>query len=340
MTLDKFMHDRDAAILWARKLFEHGEFVILDTETTGLDSASEIIQLGITDHEGNTRFNATIKPSERAEMDDRAFAVHGIRIEGLQDHPNIAEHTDSIVTAIKGKTVIAWNASFDYRMLIQSFNAWRIEPPSIIHLANFECAMLQYAKFYGDWDTNRGQYRWQKLPNAVHGALADCRATLAVLQQMAETPLSTENEVAPVEPPATPEPEPAPIRTIAFEHGHGSVTQGPPPESTSTTVEVELHDDGTDPAANGYTFNLFEAAAPGATDEQMSEYYGNLAHLLNEVGATSITVEHVAAWSTTQLIAAATWAAKTATAQIDLSLNGHGEFPTWPEFFPAGEIPF
>lgn len=336
--------DRDSAINWARILINMGEFVILDTETTGLDSAAEIIELGIIKPDGSRIAQSKFKPSPNAVMDERAFAVHGIALEDLQSSPRLPDYAQDLYWSIQGKTVICWNASFDYRMLIQSFNAWSVEPPPVIHLANFECAMLQHAKYAGDWDARHGQYRWQKLPGATHRGLADCRATLAVLQEMANARLSDEAASTDVNSDPNfadasikaiePEPAPAPVvRTIAFEHGQGSVTLGPAPtESTSTAVEV---DDGTDPAANGYTFNMFESE-----DKPTAEYLTNLTHILNEAGAIVITLEHVTSWTQAQRIEAATWAAKTIVGNIDLDLTGLAEFPPWPDFFPGADIPF
>lgn len=193
--MDKFTLDRDHAITWARKLFEDAAFVIFDTETTGLSSSAEIMQFAFVNHNGTNEIQFDVCPSRNAELSEEAFRVHGITLETVRECAPIIVWADNIIGQIKGKTVIGWNVSFDYRMLIQSFNAWQVEPPAIIHLANFECAMLQYAKFIGDWDARRGQYRWHKLPGATHGAIADCRAVLAVLRQMAAAPLSTEGDV-------------------------------------------------------------------------------------------------------------------------------------------------
>lgn len=323
MTPDKFTTDRDDAIKWARKLFEDGEFVILDTETTGLDSAAEIMQFAFVNHNDTNSIQFDVCPSPNASLDDGAFRTHGITLESVATAPPITIWADNITEIVKGKTIIGWNVSFDYRMLIQSFNAWKVEPPTIIHLANFECAMLQYAKFIGDWDTRHIQYRWHKLPGATHGALADCRATLEVLRQMAETPLSTDYPIIEInttidyetetirqdvtfEPPTAP--EPAPLRTIAFEHGHGSVTQGPPPESTSTVVEVDL-------SAGMIALSYFLATA-----------------------GAFVSITDIAGWTPAQRIEAVNWAAQVLVADISELLGESFTIPTRPTFIVDTEI--
>jgi DNA polymerase-3 subunit epsilon len=45
--------------------------------------------------------------------------------------------------------------------------------------------MHWYAQFVGDWNEYHGNYKWQRLPGGDHSALGDCRATLAVLKEMA-----------------------------------------------------------------------------------------------------------------------------------------------------------
>lgn len=355
ITPNQLETDRDNAIKWARKLFEGKEFVILDTETTGLDSAAEIIEIAIIDHEGRNKGSARIKPSERAVMDERAFAVHGISMDELANERPITDFAEDIKWSIHGKTVVAYNAAFDYRMLLQSFAAHQANPPEVLLVANFECAMLKYSAFVGDWNLARGQYRLQKLPFAVHGSLADARAVLAVLQLMAHARLSDESddEFLPLDDDELKqydkdnEPTPAPIRVIAFEHGTGSVTLGPPP----TAPAEEAHEEaGDDPAANGYTFNLFEAEpVAGKADEGQAAHsllttnraglYAALINLLSGQGITGLTPEIVTTWSEQQISEAIEWAGQMAVAAIDLALCGLGSFPPRLAFFPPTPTP-
>jgi hypothetical protein len=45
--------------------------------------------------------------------------------------------------------------------------------------------MAEYAKYVGEWNDKYGDYKWQRLPGATHGAVGDCLATLKVLRTMA-----------------------------------------------------------------------------------------------------------------------------------------------------------
>lgn len=46
--------------------------------------------------------------------------------------------------------------------------------------------MIQYARFFGQWDDWKNDYKWQRLPRAEHGAIGDCRATLKIIHEMTQ----------------------------------------------------------------------------------------------------------------------------------------------------------
>ncbi len=59
--------------------------VYLDTETTGLDSRSEIIEICILDHDGRVLLDSLVQPVGDIPAD--ASAVHGITTAMVQDAP-------------------------------------------------------------------------------------------------------------------------------------------------------------------------------------------------------------------------------------------------------------
>ncbi len=65
-------HRRDAA-QWAADRFRR-EAVIFDSETTGLGSDDEFVQLGVIDLQGNTVLDALVRPSRPIPPD--ATAIH------------------------------------------------------------------------------------------------------------------------------------------------------------------------------------------------------------------------------------------------------------------------
>lgn len=172
--------------MWARR-----NFVVLDTETTGLRYPAEIIELAIIDPDRKVLLNERMKPMNGVPAD--ATRIHGITDDDLQDcrrWPDVRENMLSIIT---GKDVVIYNASYDFGMFRNSDRVWEVVPPVWYDSrADFYCAMLFYAEHYGMWDDYRQSYRWQKLTDAcqqlaipvenAHGALGDCLMTIKVIE--------------------------------------------------------------------------------------------------------------------------------------------------------------
>ena len=162
---------KDGPIAWARSLMGRTDWVILDTETTGLGSTDVVIQIGVTDHRGVTLVDTLVRPA--VAIGSGAQAVHGISAEavaGARDFPTVLPE---LVRAVAGKTVVAYNAPFDRRLLDQTAFRHGVTLPEV----RWDCAMQWYTRFLG--------VRSAKLPGATHGATGDCLATLAVIRTMA-----------------------------------------------------------------------------------------------------------------------------------------------------------
>lgn len=50
---------------------------------------------------------------------------------------------------------------------------------------NATCVMNYYFQYCGEWNDYHQNYTWQKLPGGDHPAIGYCRATLAVIKEMA-----------------------------------------------------------------------------------------------------------------------------------------------------------
>ncbi|MBX9686640.1 MAG: 3'-5' exonuclease [Candidatus Obscuribacterales bacterium] len=182
--------DRAESIKIAQKLLKEG-FFILDTETTGIKKKDQVIQIGIIDHTGKVIINSLVKPKGVKKLDPVITDITGITMEMLKDAPTLADIHSHICGALRGKKVLAYNAEFDCRLLNQSCQINGI-PEFDFRLY---CVMLVYTSFWGERHTSgkyAGQYKWQKLPRTnqddTHDATTDCRLTLDLLKQMAETP--------------------------------------------------------------------------------------------------------------------------------------------------------
>ncbi|MFS7187707.1 3'-5' exonuclease [Serratia proteamaculans] len=167
--------------------------LILDTETTGLGDDAEIVEIAIIDTTGKPLINTLVKPSKPIPAE--ATAIHGITNEMVMDAPQWKDIFPSVDALISGRTVVIYNSQYDVRLLYQTNSIWDVTPVFKNGFTDFQCAMLEYAGFYGQ-RSDRGGYKWQKLTAAAeqqgvtiegtpHRALSDCLTTLGVIKAMA-----------------------------------------------------------------------------------------------------------------------------------------------------------
>lgn len=172
-------------------VIKSGDYLILDTETTGLDYTSEICQIAIIDSSGKVLLDTLVKPVRPIPAE--ATAIHGITNEMVHFAHKFPQK--ELSNLLHNRHVIVYNAEYDVQMLYRSERAllnpivedWR-------EVAHWYCAMETFAEIYGDWNDYHQSYRWQKLSTAcayynipvtkAHGALEDCLSTLAVCKAM------------------------------------------------------------------------------------------------------------------------------------------------------------
>ena len=176
-----------------KTMIQRGEFVILDTETTGVDHGSEICQIAIIDSQGSILIDTLIKPIGR--IPSSATAIHGITNAMVTSAPGWDKVVTGLVPLLDGRDVIAYNALFDRKMMHKSSEAAGLPKTDWKQFSRWWCAMEAFAEVYGKADRYTGKFRWQKLSTAAqyynipvvaeHTALDDCRTTLAVARAMA-----------------------------------------------------------------------------------------------------------------------------------------------------------
>lgn len=165
--------------------------IILDTETTGLDSSKdEILQLSIIDERGNTLFNGYFKPIKAVKW-KAAESVNGITPQMVADCKDIYHYFSEIQSILyNADTIIGYNTEFDLNFLVNcGFELYEdVETVDV---------MREFAPIYGEWSEERQDYKWQKLTTcasfynydwskaaAAHNALGDCLATLFCYNKM------------------------------------------------------------------------------------------------------------------------------------------------------------
>lgn len=192
--INETISDRSRAILTAREWIERRP-LFLDTETTGLGPGDQIVDIAVVDSDGSTILNTLIKPT--IGIANGAAIAHGITDEMVSSAPTFDVLWPFLATLMRGRTVITYNARFDFRMMIQSGCAWSVDQiVSMIDDIDQCCAMTLYAGFWGEYDAYHDSYRWQRLETAArqcglaftgsaHRALADAQMARLVMLHIA-----------------------------------------------------------------------------------------------------------------------------------------------------------
>lgn len=178
--MSNWKKDRADAIQWARKLLASNP-LFLDTETTGLNGY--IVQISICDSNGAARLNTLVNPL--VPIEPAASAVHHITQDMVAKAPTFRSVSTHLENILRGQTVAVYNLPFDYKVL--SRECARIHIPATqggLYGALWDDIMLPYAAFIGEPGKYSG-YKWQKLPSGDHSAIGDCRAALAIVNEMA-----------------------------------------------------------------------------------------------------------------------------------------------------------
>ena len=187
-------------------LMSRQDWVILDTETTGLTHSAEAVSIGVIDHTGLVLLDTLIKPTRPIHAN--VTAINGVTNEMLADAPTFLQVLTDLHSAVAGKTIVVYNAPFDRRIIAQSYEPYRTvgvanalntlgprndgyEMMEEIMTATWLDVMAPYAEFYGDWNDYDQSYRWQKLTAAAqqqgviikdaHSAVGDCQMTLGLI---------------------------------------------------------------------------------------------------------------------------------------------------------------
>lgn len=178
--------------------------VIIDTETTGLDENAEIVEItAISASFGNVLFHSLVRPTSLIPED--ATAIHGITNSKVANAPRFPQILESLFQAIQDSEIIIYNADFDSRLFIQSYERSNCLTTCEIRQCYFAlkydmlkatCAMNWYAEFFGEWNDARESYKWQSLSNACsqqgvntsdlipHSSADDCEMTRRLIHSV------------------------------------------------------------------------------------------------------------------------------------------------------------
>ncbi len=175
------------AASWARALLTRDDWVLVDTETTGLDSGAEVIDLAVLDRHGTVLLETLLRP--RRPIPAQVTRIHGLGDHHVRAAPTFAQIWPRLGPLLAGRTIIAYNVAFDRRLLAQTATTHGVVMPTLAH----ECAMRRYVAYRTakGLPGGRGSYSLENacrdhgIPIGGHRAASDCRATLALMRVMA-----------------------------------------------------------------------------------------------------------------------------------------------------------
>ncbi len=175
-----------------RQMVRNGDFVVLDTETTGLFNA-EIVQIALVDSQDNVLLDTLVKPVNRIPYE--VIRIHGITNERVADAPSWADVTAQVEAVLRGRDIVVYNATFDRKMLHTSAEIAKLPKVDWKTFSRWWCAMEAFAELQGSY--RYGRPKMHKLASAAryynipvvdtHSALGDARLTLALVRAIAGT---------------------------------------------------------------------------------------------------------------------------------------------------------
>ncbi len=177
---NRIEQDRGRARQTFVDLASSSDWLVLDTETTGLETDDEVISVAVVTATGEVLFNERVRPTQRIQPG--ASAVHGITNDMLADVAAFTEVYPRLSEVLAGWRILAYNAEFDHRMLRQTCERYGLPAIEV----KWDCVMELYAAAYNRWSNQVG-FVWCTLGDACfregvsvdgfHTACADAQAT-------------------------------------------------------------------------------------------------------------------------------------------------------------------
>jgi DNA polymerase-3 subunit epsilon len=157
------------------------KFIILDTETTGLEvhQGHRIIEIGavlLNDRKkSEEHFHTYLNPSRL--IDEEASKVHGIMNEDLLDKPYFEEVAEEFLEFVDGSTLVIHNAAFDVGFLNNELKLASSKYPMLEDICEIEDSLaLAKDKFPGQrnsLDALANRFDIFGYDRTFHGALLD-----------------------------------------------------------------------------------------------------------------------------------------------------------------------
>ncbi|MBL88109.1 MAG: DNA polymerase III subunit epsilon [Gammaproteobacteria bacterium] len=157
------------------------KYIILDTETTGLEvkAGHRVIEIGavlLNDRKkSDQHFHSYLNPSRL--IDEEASKVHGIFNEDLEDKPFFNEIAEEFIEFISGSTLVIHNAPFDVGFLNNELHIASSSYPKLEDICEIEDSLTiardKYPGQRNSLDALATRFDVSGYDRTFHGALLD-----------------------------------------------------------------------------------------------------------------------------------------------------------------------
>lgn len=225
---------RDETIVWARQLMQRDDWLVLDTETTDLHGdlleigviwpdgsiafesllnpsspiAPEAQRIhGISrDMVWNAPTFAELEPALRRLLHGKTVVVYnaeydtGVLWNAVRNLCRLPDEARELLITRDWQPSPRANSALEQALRVVRDDTWEYDRLANdqaswwIGRSDWQCAMIQYAQYVGEWSDYHRDYRYQPLYGG-HRAIEDSRACLRVVQGMATTPLTIERRL-------------------------------------------------------------------------------------------------------------------------------------------------
>ena len=168
------------------------EYLILDTETSGLKRPAEVVELSIISSTGEIMFWELIRPIN--PYGGIAAQITGITADMLANRPTWLDLRPRIEAILKDRDIVVYNATFDRHMFRCSDESNQLPVFKWSEHSRWWCAMKAFAEYRHYWDDYHGNWAWAKLTEVArfcnvevtdaHRAVGDCLMTALVVKHM------------------------------------------------------------------------------------------------------------------------------------------------------------
>ena len=168
------------------------KYIILDTETTGLEvkQGHRVIEIGavlLNDRKkSKDHFHSYLNPSRL--IDEEASKVHGITNADLEDQPGFEEIAEEFIQFIEGSTLVIHNAPFDVGFLNNELRLASTSYPMIEDICEIEDSLLiardKHPGQRNSLDALATRYDISGYDRTFHGALLDANILADVYMRL------------------------------------------------------------------------------------------------------------------------------------------------------------